>query len=322
MAGADEREMSAIAQAGVEYVSLGMRRADLSYDFIIRERERLASFGLSISDLFCPELQKNKIIHLGLEGREGEIDAFCDMLSILGRASIPFTSIAWQPDGILRTSRSVGKHTRGGISFICEEDEVLSRGVGSGRVYSEEEIWENFLTFCSHVIPVAEECKVRLALHPNDPPLRCMTGVPSLIWNSECYRKAFALVPSPALGMKFCIGCWLEGGEAFGDLASDIREFAASDRILCVHFRNTSSTLPSFEETLLEDGYADMYAIMKELVRSGSDAVISIDHGFAPIEGFGGMTGSFLYSTGYMKGLMHAAMREIGARSKANLFEK
>ena len=55
-----------------------------------------------------------------------------------------------------------------------------------------------------------------------------------------------------------------------------------------------------------------MYAIMKQFVACDCNAVISIDHAFKPLEGFGGVLGAFAYSTGYMKGLMEAAERELG----------
>ena len=89
---------------------------------------------------------------------------------------------------------------------------------------------------------------------------------------------------------------------------------SVKDRILCVHFRNVDSPLPVFEEVLAEDGYADMYAIMKQLVACDCNAVISIDHGFKPIEGFGRIPGSFCYPTGFMKGLIYAAEKELGKR--------
>ena len=301
-----------IRQMGIEYVSLGMRRDQIDYGFLESEEARLMEHGLKVSDAWCPDFQKNKSIHLGLADRDKETDAFIHMLDVYGRCGFPFTSIAWQPNGILRTSRSVGKRSWGGETFICDQDEILSRPYAEGRLYSEEEIWDNFALFIEKVIPVAEETGVKLALHPNDPPLGCMAGIPSLIYDSDCYRKAFKLAGSRMLGMKLCVGCWLEAGEAFGDLMGDIREFNEDGRILCVHFRNVSSKLPYFEETLAEDGYADMYAIMKELVAVGCDAVISIDHGFKPIEGFGGLAGSFAYSTGYMKAMMHIAEREVG----------
>ena len=199
--------------------------------------------------------------------------------------------------------------------MFCDQEEIMARPNAEERAYTDEEIWENFQYFMDKVIPVAEETGVRMALHPNDPPLACMAGIPSLIYNTECYKKAIkAAHGSKALGMKLCTGCWLEAGDAFGDIMADIKEFCADDRILCIHFRNVSNTLPVFEETLAEDGYADMYAIMKQFVACDCTAVISIDHAFRPMEGFGGMPGSFAYSTGYMKGLMYAAEKELGKR--------
>ena len=120
---------------------------------------------------------------------------------------------------------------------------------------------------------------MRLALHPNDPPVPEVCGVPSLIWNTECYKKAFELAGnSPYLGMKMCVGCWLES-ENFGNLMEDIRTFTEQGKIFVVHFRNVSGTMPYFEETLLEDGYADMYAIMKAIYDTCPDTYVRPDHG-------------------------------------------
>ena len=304
--------LSFIRQMGIEYVSLSLKPEELNAADIRAQQERLAEFGLHVSDATCNELQKNKSIHLNLPDRDRQIERFLRMLEVFGETQIPFTSIAWQPNGILRTDHRIGKHTRGGVSSYCDQNEIMKRPNAEDRVYGEEEIWENFQYFLDRVIPAAEAAGVRMALHPNDPPLACMAGIPSLIYNTECYRKAFQMAKgSHALGMKLCVGCWLEGGDAFGDLMKDIQEFCEDDRILCVHFRNVDRPLPVFEETLAEDGYADMYAIMKQLVRFKCDAVISIDHGFRPMEGFGGMAGSFCYPTGFMKGLMWAAQKEI-----------
>ena len=310
-----DQALSFIRQMGVEHVSLMLKPEEITYECIAAQKERLAGFGMTVTDAACNELQKNRSIHLNLPDREEQIEKFIQMLRVLGKAEIPFTSIAWQPHGILRTGRFVGEHTRGAASFICDQEEIMKRPNAEERSYSDEEIWENFRYFMDRAIPAAEETGVRMALHPNDPPLACMAGIPSLIYNMECYRRAFqAAGGSRALGIKLCVGCWLEGGDAFGDIMSDIKELCDDDRILCVHFRNEDSTLHRFEETLIEDGYADMYAIMKQLVACDCQAVVSIDHGFAPMEGFGGMPGSFCYPTGFMKGLMWAAEKELGRR--------
>lgn len=307
--------LSFIRQMGIEFVSLMLKPEELTYELITAQQERLAQFGLTVSDAACNELQKNKSIHLNFPDRDYQIDRFNQMLEVMGKAKIPFTSIAWQPNGILRTAHKVGVHTRGGISSFCDQEEILGRSNAEERAYSEEEIWENFQYFLDKVIPVAVQTGVRLALHPNDPPLSCMAGIPSLIYNTEGYRKAFAMTNNnKALGMKLCVGCWLEAGDAFGDIMADIKEFCEQDQILCVHFRNVDQPLPVFEETLAEDGYADMYAIMKQFVACDCNAVISIDHSFKPMECFGGMAGSFCYPTGFMKGLMWAAEKELGKR--------
>ena len=97
--------------------------------------------------------------------------------------------------------------------------------------------------------------------------------------NPEIMIKAFEIAGnSPYLGMKMCVGCWLEGGDQFGDIIKDIHYFVENKKVFCVHFRNVSSTLPKFEETLLEDGYMDMYKVMKAFVESDYDGVIHVDH--------------------------------------------
>lgn len=313
-AGESDDTLRFIQQMGIGSVSLMLQPEELTCARVCAEQERLARFGLTVSDALCQQMQKNKSIHLALPGRDEQIDRFCAMLRVFGQCGIPFTSIAWQPNGILRTAHRAGAHTRGGISAYADQDEILARPDAEGRRYTEAEIWDNFAYFLARALPAAEESHVAMALHPNDPPLACMAGIPSLIWNSDGYRRAFALAHgSPYLGMKLCVGCWLEGGSAFGDLMADIREFCAAGRILCVHFRNVDSTLPRFEETLAEDGYADMYAILKQLVACGCSGVISVDHAFRPLDGFGGMAGSFAYPTGYLKGLLDAAERETAA---------
>lgn len=189
--------------------------------------------------------------------------------------------------------------------------EILGRPVANDREYNENEIWTNFKYFLDKVLPVCEESNVEIALNPNDPPAKSLAGVHSLIYNTECYRKAFAMSGSSLyLGMKLCVGCWLEAGESFGNLMDDIEEFTKEDKILSVNFRNVSSPMPYFEETLAEDGYGDMYGIMKQLVSCEYEGVISVDHAFRSSDAVGGYLADLGCSTTYMKGLLHAAIAE------------
>ncbi|MDO4620463.1 MAG: mannonate dehydratase [Lachnospiraceae bacterium] len=303
--------MRQVQGMGVEYLAANFIGDDASYDGVMRFQERAARYGLKIGNAGCPQLQKCPSIHLGKPDRDEWIDRYNEFTRALGKAGIGINYIAWQPNGIFRSRVDVGRYNHGQKSFICDMDEINARPIANDREYGEEEIWENFRYFCERALPVCEEAGVKLALHPNDPPVACLGGVHSLIYNTECYRRAFELVDqNPYLTMKMCIGCWLESDE-FGNLAEDIKEFAAEDKISIVHFRNVSGTMPYFEETLLEDGKADMYSIMKQLVDCGFDGFLNIDHPFFEEDGRTMSEMSAAYFTGYMKALLHMAERKL-----------
>ena len=310
--GASDNELKFIKAMGIEHLSLVLKRDELEGDAFHKGMEKFRKNGFIVTNAACMELQKNRAIHLGLENRDEEIEAFIDAMKLFSSEGIEFTSVAWQPYGILRTDKRIGKHTRGQRALYCDECEILKRGMREEREYDEDEIWANFTYFANAVVPELERYKVKMAIHPNDPPIEKAEGIASLFYSTSSFRRILKECnDSKAVGMKMCIGCYLEAGDAYGDLLSDIDEFGKEGRILCVHFRNVSSTLPVFEEVLIEDGYANMYTIMKALVASGTDAVISIDHAADAVEGYGGLIGSFAYPTGYMKGLLSAAENEI-----------
>lgn len=309
---ASENELKFIKAMGIEHLSLVLKRGELSGDAFHIGMKRFRENGFIVTNAACMELQKNRAIHLGLENRDDEIEAFIDAIRLFSSEGIEFTSLAWQPYGILRTDKRIGEHTRGQRALYCDECEIMKRRWREEREYGEDEIWANFSYFAKAVIPELERYGVKMAIHPNDPPIEKSEGIASLFYSTSSFKKIIKECnDSKAVGMKMCIGCYLEAGDRYGDLLSDIKEFGESGRILCVHFRNVSSPLPVFEEVLIEDGYANMYTIMKALVKSGTDAVISIDHAADAVEGYGGMIGSFAYPTGYMKGLLSAAENEI-----------
>lgn len=298
-------ELQFIREMGVGYASVTFKPEHTDYDTVMRLYEHMNKYEITLTDGGCIKLFKSPAIHLGLQGRDDAIERYNAFTRVLGKAGIPIGFIAWQPNGILRTRYGVGKYTRGGVSAIADMDEINARPDANGRRFGEDEVWANFKYFLDRALPVCEEAGVRMALHPNDPPAQSLAGVHSLIYNTECFKRAFALAnESPFLGMKLCVGCWLEGGAAFGSLMGDIEYFCKEDKVLAVHFRNVSAPMPYFEETLAEDGYADMYAIMKQLVKCGYDGLISVDHVFRGVKSLGGNISSLGYAIGYMKGLL------------------
>ena len=149
-----------------------------------------------------------------------------------------------------------------------------------GRDYSEDEIWDNYAYFIRQVAPVAEEAGVRIGIHPDDPPVPELGGVPRCIFSSfEGYQRALEIADSPNVGMCLCVGCWLEGGELMGkDVVETIRYFGERKKLFKVHFRNVDQPLPHFVETFLDDGYMDMYKVMKALREVDFDGVLIADH--------------------------------------------
>jgi mannonate dehydratase len=255
------------------------------------------------------DVGKSDQIHLALPGRDEKIAQFQDFVRDLGRAGIHVTTFTWEPTGVW--SSEPGEN-RGARTRRVDLAEMVGRPYTHGRAYSREELWENFQYFMERIIPVAEEAGVRLALHPNDPPTtESLGGIPCLIHSWETYERAFEIANSPALGMEFCCGCWLEGGAGFGDILAAIKHFVAEDRILLVHFRNITSPLPVFTETFLDNGYADMYQIMKTFVESGYSNTMILDHTPRFVEGYEAAgTG---YAIGYMRALVERAEAELCA---------
>jgi mannonate dehydratase len=147
------------------------------------------------------------------------------------------------------------------------------------------------------VTPVAEEAGVRIGIHPDDPPQPVLAGVPRCIFgNFEGYKRAMEIADSPNVGLCLCCGTWLEGGKGLTgkDPAEMIRYFGAQKKIFKIHFRNVSAPLPHFIETFMDNGYYDMYKIMKALREVNFDGIVIPDH----IPGLGRPTSSSVSGSG------------------------
>jgi len=298
-------ELTYARQLGVDCVYTWVRDDQRNAAYLTELRRKVEDAGLKLYNVGNMTVGKSDKIHLALPGRDEAIADFCAFVEALGEAGIGVTTFTWEPDQVWSSEPG---ETRGARSRSVDLDELRARPHTHGRVYTEAELWDNFAYLMARLIPVAESAGVRLALHPNDPPTESLGGIPCLIRNAEAYRRALRMANSPNLGMEFCTGCWLEGGPAFGDVLAGIREFQANGRILIVHFRNVSAPLPQFVETFLDNGYMDMYEIMRTLVETGYAGTVTPDH----MPRFVGpyATGSpTAYAIGYMKALLHCATR-------------
>jgi mannonate dehydratase len=138
-------------------------------------------------------------------------------------------------------------------------------------------IWDNLKYFLDAAIPVAEECGISMAIHPDDPPWPIF-GLPRTITDRESIKKFLALNTSPNNGLTLCTGSL--GANPVNDVPAIITEFAP--RIHFAHVRNLKHTGEGcFYESshLSKSGSLDMHAVMKALFDSGFDGYIRPDHG-------------------------------------------
>ena len=268
-------ELLFVRQLGVDYVYADVSAETLGVQFLTDLRLRVADAGLTLYDVAYPALIRSDKIHLALPGRDEAIGEFKNFVSNVGHAGIKAIAFIWSPTPVWTSGTGECRAAR---CRRVDLDEMLKRPFTHGREYTEDEIWDNFNYFLREVIPVAEEADVRLALHPSDPPVPSLGGIPSLIHSFEDYERAFEMADSPYLGMEFCAGCCLEGGEAFGDMFQAIPHFNSEGRIIIVNFRNVSSPLPRFSETFVDAGYMDMYPLMKAFVEVGYQGTMILDH--------------------------------------------
>ena len=314
-------ELKMWKQMGINAVELSIGAEELTYEALYPIVERLRNFengGFEILLASYGKYQKDTIIHLQLEGWEEEIEKFNDYLRLMDQVNIRTVAIAWQPNGISR-SGDVPVMIHGANAGATNMEGIDPYELKNDRMYTRDEMWKTFGDFLERVLPVCEETNVRMALHPNDPPVPYLGGVGSLIMSADDYRRAFDLAnDSPYLGMKLCTGCWLEGGLLFtDDMLGDIDEFVRRGKVFEVHFRNVSGPLNAdysgyFEETLAEDGYGDMYELMLQFVRSGYNGPIFCDHTHRSVnsELLGSKTNRAT-SDAWIQGLIFAARAQV-----------
>jgi mannonate dehydratase len=139
-----------------------------------------------------------------------------------------------------------------------------------------EEIWRRFAAFLAEMIPVAEEAGVRLALHPDDPPLPALRGAARLVYHPDFFQRALDLAPSPMNALEFCVGTVSEMAGA--DVYEAVDRYSKAGRIAYVHLRNVRGKVPHYHETFIDDGDTDMLRVLKILYANGFDGVVIPDH--------------------------------------------
>lgn len=296
------------ARLGVEYASSGAAKLqDASRERLLEVRRRFESAGIRLYNFRVEELHNCVPIVLGTGDRDERIEMFKTHLRNCGAAGIHYITYAHNANITIPAYYQTGvAYTRGDVpTREFDATAAAKLPLSHGRVYTAEELWDTFTYFVRAVMPVAEEAGVRIGLHPDDPPLPALGGIARLFINAEAYRRAIRIANSKNFGLCLCVGTWAEGGASTGaDAVQMIREFGPQGRLFKIHFRNVDQPLPKFKETLIEDGYVDMWAVMKALRENGFNGSMIPDH--SP----GGL---WQYTLGYLKALRD----RVNAEAKA-----
>jgi mannonate dehydratase len=222
--------------------------------------------------------------------KQEQLEHLQSIVRAIGEVGIPVMGYNFSLAGV--AGRITGPFARGqAISVGMDEpdDTPIPNGMVWNMVYdadassgylpeiTHDELWSRCRTFLDALLPVAEQAGVRLAAHPDDPPLPRVRRQPRLVYQPDMYQRLIDLNPSPSNTLEFCVGTLAEMTE--GDIYETVQRYAQQqDRLAYVHLRNVTGTVPRYRETFLDDGDVDIIRVLQILHDCEFPGVVIPDH--------------------------------------------
>ena len=217
--------------------------------------------------------------HIMLNGpkKNMQIENMIQNIENMADVGIPNFGYNWMPSHVWRTNP---RHIRGGaIATAFDYESAKDYPLTHDREYSEDEMWESLEEWIKIITPIAEKKNIRLGIHPCDPPVKKLGGIPQLLRSFDSYKRLIEIVDSPSNGIEFCQGTFSEMEDAKGGgIYEMIDYFSSRKKIIYVHFRNVSGTVPKFNEEFINSGYVDMHKAMNIYLKNGFDSFFIDDH--------------------------------------------
>ncbi len=273
---------------------------------LVKLRLTVEQHGLKLSALENVPTSFYDHIMLGGPRRDEQIENMIFTVSNIARAGIPIFGYNWMPSHVWRTTPASIRCEAIATAFDYGQAKKMPRT--HDREYSEVEMWDNLEYWIRIITPVAEEEGIRLGIHPCDPPVPLLGGIPQLLRSFDAYKRLIEIYPSDCNAIEFCQGTFseMEGD----DIYEMIRYFGERDKILYVHFRNVSGQVPRFHEEFINTGYVDMYRAMKIYHQVGFDSFFIDDHVPQTFQDTSWGHRGRAFANGYIQALIEAVAKE------------
>ena len=284
-------------------------------EFLLDLKKKIHSHGLKLEAIenFDPAMWYD--ILLDGPKKKIQMELVKEQIRIVGKAGIPVFGYNFSLAGV--SSRTIGKYARGKAESVGMEGNVDERPIANGMVWnmiydnnapkgtipriSHHELWKRLHYFLDNIIPVAEKAGVKMAAHPDDPPMPYVRNTPRLVYQPQMYQRLLDMKPSAYNNLEFCLGSIAEMTE--GDVYEATNSYSKQQKIAYIHFRNVIGKVPYYKEVFVDEGDIDMIKILKILKSNNFKGILIPDH-TPQMTCEGAWYAGMAYAMGYMKALL------------------
>ena len=282
---------------------------------LIEKKEKCERFGVDLEMVAIP------VHSLGVDGcstpnymrgryDEGdkEIELVCNMIRQASEAGIPAVKyFLCEMENQRTESVPLG---RGNSRYSTWDLEKADDSPRYDEPLSAEQNWERITYYLERVVPVAEECKVRMACHPCDPWLPPgFKGVDRVLGGPEGFRRFITICESDYHGVNLCLGCMAEAStDPRNEVPEIIRYFGSRNKIFLCHFRNIVGGRNKFQEVWPDEGVMSMHRNIRALQEVGYPHMVVPDH--APGHPDSDAYQAWAYEFGYIQAMIQSVTDE------------
>lgn len=315
----DERKWTLARQIGVKYAitkampGLSGREAPYNLESLKAIQTEFREAGFELYGLEGDQFDMSPI-KLGLPGRDELIEKYKQMIWNMGQLGIPLLCYNFMAvTGWYRSKTDVQE--RGGaltseFNLKATENDLVP---GELRI-SDEKLWDNLFYFLDAVLPVAEESGVKMALHPDDPPISPFLGVGRILTSVAAFDKVLSRYSSPSNGITFCQATFKTMN---ADLIALSTKWIKANKIFFIHLRDVEGDVNCFHETFIDNGPTPMAEMIRHYHDCGFDGILRSDHAPAMFgethQTFnGGISAGYdilghIFAVGYIRGICESA---------------